>query len=919
MPLVKPQAQPGFQSQATQVQATGAWFAGNLVRWRGGLLEKSKGWQRLTEQPFAAIVRRMHAWLDLDNRNNLLVGSDSGVQLLVQDTQYGLGQQTNLLTGTTTFSVASGSTTVTVNTAAAAVPGSSFLLELPISIGGRILAANTLFTIASASVGTQFTFNMPMAALSTETAVPGVRLFTNDAVNAMTGTWNGHGRNVGDLIKFAQATTLQVGTVGTWEQVNFSAPAGTVVTVASVPTADTFTFAMGALGTGDGVGGSTHQVYEGSVSIAGSVTAGTAIGLATLQPLSDPQKQTWFLDNLGQNGLALATGGPLQEYMPPIENGPWITPVGNIAPISAPQSSNGMFVAMPQAQVILFGTEPILGSGVIDPLLIRWSDVGSYSVWNATVSNQAGSYRLSRGSRIVGAIQAPQATLILTDTDLWIMSYIGPPLIYGFTVMGTGCGLIAPHAIATLGTTTFWQAQKNIWQFGGGGSAQPLACSVWDYIFEDLDTVNINKCHAAPNSSTNEIAFYFPSQSAAAASIEGGNLLKWSQQLNQWVPSGATIQTNVLFAAHYVYEAEYAILGWFDPCGEAPISWYDRDLQGKVSTLILAPDGSGTAYNLQELAVDSMHFISQEILKLGDRITYTLSIYFHDSSTRNLTLRAFTTLGSVYATFNPINATRVAGGATSPALTFISAHIGTDTQGLATGSGLNGWWRCALTFVSDNTPTLDVSFNVTNGTQLNYLGVAGNGCLIWGAQLVEGGEPLNFQTTTGIQIQNECQRYVKYNPVEGQGGAWDNGVLSRSAWIDNSVWGTPLGADANYLVQQHERGYDDDIEPMRDVYAETGFTELSDGSMMMSIDQVQPDFKWFGVGGGVKVRLRAINYAGGSQHLYGPYSTTPTTQYFSTRVRARYVAVRYEWEPLLGFSARVGATTFRVKPAGRKS
>jgi hypothetical protein len=68
----------------------------------------------------------------------------------------------------------------------------------------------------------------------------------------------------------------------------------------------------------------------------------------------------------------------------------------------------------------------------------------------------------------------------------------------------------------------------------------------------------------------------------------------------------------------------------------------------------------------------------------------------------------------------------------------------------------------------------------------------------------------------------------------------------------------------------------------------------------------------------VKVTLKAANYPEGPKHDFGPYSMTPTTQFFNPRVRARYVALRYDWEPLLGFSARVGACTYRVKPAGRR-
>lgn len=224
----------------------------------------------------------------------------------------------------------------------------------------------------------------------------------------------------------------------------------------------------------------------------------------------DPRKATWFLDNLGENGLALATHGPLLVYKPPPPP-PDTTPPEMESVATAPISSHGMFVAMPQAQVIIWGTNPFIDEPLIDPLLLRWSDVGTYDVWIAAVINQAGSYRLSRGSRIMGAIQAPQTTLIFTDMDVWSMSYIGPPLVYGFTIMGTGCGLVAPHAVVTLGRTTYWQGAKSIWQFGDSG-VQQVPSTVYDYIFDDLDVDDITKCHAGANSIGNEVTFYFPSR-----------------------------------------------------------------------------------------------------------------------------------------------------------------------------------------------------------------------------------------------------------------------------------------------------------------------------------------------------------------------------------------------------------------------
>lgn len=933
MPQIKPAARPGVFSQFTQVQAQGQWFAGNLVRWRLGLLEKMGGWRRLTSSMrFPSVIRKLHAWLDLDSRKNLLVAGDFGVGILVQDTQYTLGSQISLQGGyileigptgdTTTFSAVLGSKTVTVKTSAVAAVGETFVVELSISIGGRVILAGTLFNVKSVIDGVGFTFDMPLPALADETDAYGLPLLTNNIVNVMTVTWKAHGFVVGSSIKFAQATTVRLGVLGTWEKVNFSAPAGTTITVDTVVDADTFTFQMGALGTGDGAGGTNHQVFVGSstehdTSTGGMLvtSVGTVIGLARPEPLGNPQSHTWFLNNLGQDGLALATGGPLEVYKPPIENGPFLAAVGSTAPISAPQKSNGMLVAMPQAQVILWGSEPILGSGVIDPLLIRFSDVGTYDVYTATASNQAGSFRLSRGSKIMGAIQAPQTTYILTDTDIWSMSYIGPPLVYGFTMIGTGCGLVAPHAIGTLGRVTIWQSQKNFWQVGDTG-VQPYLCTVWDYVFEDVDSVNVNKCFAAPNSSTNEMGFYFPSLRTRI--IESGNLLLFSQLFSDphWIKTGVTAVKIILFKLLYVYEPQYAIAGYVADEGIPPVSWFNRDLQGiRDTTKFPAPDGTDTAFNLIETATNSTHSISQKIEKVGEQLTYTFSLYVHNSSTRNITLRAVTKIGNAFATFTP-DGEVIKEGVTSSRFALNDARVVIDDLATDRLENGNGWWRFVMTFTSDDGPELELFINLTKGTELSYLGTPPDGAMIWGAQLVFGTDPLPYQKTEGELKQNEDNHYVKVNLVEN--GAWDSGVLKRSAWIDNSIWGTPLGADANRRVQQHERGYDDDDQPMRGVFAETGFTEVSDGSIMMMVDEVQPDLKWFGVGGGVKIKLRAKNYAQGPEHLYGPYSMTSGTQFFSPRTRSHYVAVRYEWEPLKGFSARLGSVSFRVKPAGRR-
>jgi len=890
MPLAKANpTQPGFISQATQVQAASRWFGGNRVRWRFGFLEKMGGWQRLWPTAFAGMIRRMHAWLDLNGFPYLFVASDVALEVLVQQAgafqAYPINRSPNIIGGQDpvsgggpSFSVTSGSTDVTVTTPSAhgMTLGQFFTVQCHLSIGGRIIPVGTTFFVSSVPNSTTFHFAMTQAALYTEAgAVLGGPLLTNNIVNGMTVTWRNHGLIPGNTFTFVQRTQLQVGIVSNSDTVNFTAPAGTVVTIASVPTVDTFTFLMGSLGTGDGAGGTNHQVYEGwtiqrqvvppAPALAGSTMLGPGMG--------NPQTFTWFLDNLGKNGLALRSDGPLEVWSPPYPiSGPLSTTiVGAGPPATAPQHSLGMFVAMPQAQVIVFDTETTLGSNVLDPLLVRWSDAGTYDVWTATVSNMAGQYRLGRGSKIVAGIQAPQTALLLTDVDLWSMSFIGPPLVYGFTIMGKGCGAIAPHAIVALGKTTYWLSTKNVWSFGDGG-LQIIPCSVWDFIFENLDTINLNKAHGAANSTTGEIAFYFPPKDAT----DLPNMLARSQQFS-------------------------------------PDAW-NRTNTTILASVPNAPDGTNSASELQEVGTSLTNYnLYQSVQKAGEPRIYTFSVYIHESSTRQVALQADAGgSANAYVIFNPSGLAVVATQAIAP---FQLIGYGRRNDTFATGSTGNGWDRYFVTFQTDSTASLRLLLMLASGSAFNYVG-SGQFAYIWGAQLNAGA--LTDYVATGAALpQNEPTRYIKLNTLEN---AWDSGTLQRSAWIDNSIWGTPLGADANYLVQQHERSFDDDGQPMTGVYAESGYTEIATGDQMMSVHQVHPDFKWFGRNGEVQLRFKAKNYPGdeGIVNTYGPFSITPTTRFFDPRLRARYVAMRYDWAPIAGFSARVGAVTFKIKPTGRR-
>jgi hypothetical protein len=323
---------------------------------------------------------------------------------------------------------------------------------------------------------------------------------------------------------------IEVGTVFTLSDVNPSSYNGTWEVTASTLTTIEFADANTAAYVSGGIAASNTIKYlnttTGAQTLAGTITINQLAGLSATD---------WTLDNWGEFLVACPnnisadpgqpddylTGGGIYYYQPGAGS-----PVATIIP-NAPPANRGIFVSMPQRQLIAWGST---FNGVIDPLLIRWSDVGDFNVWAGTVTNQAGSYRIPKGSKIVGCIQGPQQGLVWTDLAIWAMQYIGPPFVYSFNEIGTGCGLIAPKAAISMNGVVYWMSQSQFFRLSGSG-VEPIACPVWDVIFQDLDEDNLDKIRIAANSRFGEITWYYPTKSNGG---EVSHYVKYNVYMNQW-------------------------------------------------------------------------------------------------------------------------------------------------------------------------------------------------------------------------------------------------------------------------------------------------------------------------------------------------------------------------------------------------
>ena len=240
-------------------------------------------------------------------------------------------------------------------------------------------------------------------------------------------------------------------------------------------------------GTGYGVGG----YGRGGYGTGSPITPSPGTPITALD---------WTLDNWGETLISCPVDGAIYTWNPTSGD-----KTALVIP-EAPPVNVGMFVAMPQRQIVAWGST---FTGVGDPLLIRWCDVNNYNQWTASITNQAGSYRIPKGSRIVQCIQGPQQGLVWTDLAVWAMQYTGPPYVYSFNEIGTGCGLIGRRAATSMGGVVYWMGPSQFFRLAANG-VEPIRCPIWDVIFQDIDTDFVDNIRIAPNSRFGEVSWFYP-------------------------------------------------------------------------------------------------------------------------------------------------------------------------------------------------------------------------------------------------------------------------------------------------------------------------------------------------------------------------------------------------------------------------
>ena len=507
MPLAKIEFKPGVNKEETEYSAEGGWVDANLVRFRKNRVEKIGGWIKASSDAFLGTCRALHQWISLGGTRFLGLGTTLKYYIEQGNVFNDITPIRKTSTNSITFSATNGSSTITATDSShGAVIGDFVTLSGAVSLGGLITAAvlNQEYQIVTVPSANTYTF--------TAKSTSGVTVTANasDSGNGGSGVDGLYQINVG-LDDYVQSTGWGV---NPW---------------------------------GDG-------------------TWGSATDLSATNQL-----RLWSHDNFGEDLVINVRNGGIYFWDTSAktlgtDRAVVLSGIGGANKV--PTVGLQVITSETDRHLIVLGADPLSGgsrTGAIDPMFVAFSDQENALEFEPKTTNSAGSLRLSSGSKIVGGIKSRQEVLIWTDTSLYSMNFIGPPLTFAVNLINEGAGLIGPKAFVNSSKGVFFMSKQGFYFYNG--AIQKLPCTVQEHVFNDLDLNQSYKCHLALNSEFSEVWFFYPSIEDDTQEISRYVIYNYEENLwsigsmvrHAWLDGGVENKpqaTGISSSIYYLYDHE---------------------------------------------------------------------------------------------------------------------------------------------------------------------------------------------------------------------------------------------------------------------------------------------------------------------------------------------------------------------------
>ena len=308
----------------------------------------------------------------------------------------------------------------------------------------------------------------------------------------------------GDFVTFSGATAVGGLTLNGEYQ---------ITTIGTSTTTYTIQAATAATSTAVGGGASVLAAYQINVGTAFAIPlvgwGAGAWGSGTwgIGSTGTNQLRVWSQNNFGEDLIFGPIGGGMYIWKANTSLATRGVLISDLTGASeVPSVQNLILISDASRFTFAFGCNDY-SSSTQDPMLIRWSNQEDYLEWLPASTNQAGSLRLSHGSKIVTALQSRQEILVFTDSSLYSLQYSGPPAVWGSQLLGDNVSIAGPNAAALASGIAYWMGVDKFYKYDG--RVQTLRCDLRQYIYNDINLSQAAQFFATTNEGFNEVWFFY--------------------------------------------------------------------------------------------------------------------------------------------------------------------------------------------------------------------------------------------------------------------------------------------------------------------------------------------------------------------------------------------------------------------------
>lgn len=329
---------------------------------------------------------------------------------------------------------------------------------------------------------------------------------TTNTFTTVTVTDAAHGAETGDFVTYSGATT--VGGLDLNGEYQITVIDNATYTIEAATQAS-------STATGGGTVTAAYQVNTGSANVL--PLTGWGAGPWGFGPWGVGQPSTeslrvWNQNNFGEDLIFGPRGGGMYYWDATTgvnTRGFLLSSLPGASDV--PLMQNLLLVSDISRFVIAFGVNDY-GSLVQNPMLIRWSDQEDPANWTPAATNQAGSVTLSHGSQIISYIQSRQEVVVFTDTSVYSLQYLGPPIIWGSTLLADNISIISDRAAVNVAGVVYWMGVDKFYMYDG--RVNTLTCDLRQFVFGNFNELQSEQVFASTVERYNEVWWFYCSADA---------------------------------------------------------------------------------------------------------------------------------------------------------------------------------------------------------------------------------------------------------------------------------------------------------------------------------------------------------------------------------------------------------------------